>query len=177
MDPANCTNSFTVAYGYVDDKRNSSVNNILADGSVINGTAATSTVVVTVTAAATSSASCTVSGTPASSTGSPSCTDTSSSSSALTAGLGAGLGVGVPLLIALATSLFFLQKTRKENRALKSGGAHAPNHVATTEQQQVPKAAVFQNAGHPNGTPELGQQSSPSVPVYEAPGSDSRYGT
>lgn len=127
------------------------MNNILADGSITNGTAATSTVVVTVTATPSASAT---SGTPAGSTASPACTDTSSSS-ALAVGLGAGLGVGVPLLIALATSLFFLQKTRKENRALKSG-AHAPNYVS--KEQEVPKAPVFENAGHPHGMPELGQQ-------------------
>lgn len=138
--------------------RNSSVNNIRADGSVVNGTATTSTVVVTVTATAAASTA-TGSGAPAG----------SSSSSTLAAGLGAGLGVGIPLLIALATSLFFLQKTRKENRALKSGGAaHAP-HYATTD-QDYRKAPAFGNTGHQGGMQELGPRT-PTAPVYEAPGS------
>jgi len=156
MDSSNCTDTFTVAFGFVDDMRNSSVNNILADGSVVNGTAATSTVMVTVTATATASAG-TSFGTPAG----------SSSSSTLAAGLGAGLGVGVPLLIALTTALFFLQKTRKENSALKSQGAQAPQYATT--HQDFPKAPAFGNTGHPGGMQELGA-TTPSAPVYEAPG-------
>src|SRR5271163_3292904 len=73
MDSTDCSNNFTLPYGYVDDKGNSSLNNILADGSVSDATTATSTVMVTVTATANS---ITGPGTPAGSTVSSSCTDT-----------------------------------------------------------------------------------------------------
>lgn len=125
MNSSDCTNSFSLPWGYVDDKRNSSVNNILADGPTTHKgvyAAATETVVVTVTMGPGPAFTSTTEAAGANAT--PTCSP--SSSSTIAAGLGAGLGVGIPLLIALSTALIFLRKTRRENAELRQHAQISP---------------------------------------------------
>lgn len=113
MNVTDCEDSFTIsALGQVDDRRNSSVNNVLHPASsTTTDTSSTST------AAAIARQ------------------DGDGNSETLKVALGVGLGVGLPLLAVLIISLWFLRKTRQELVEAKSAGLLA-SHPGSDYQQE-----------------------------------------
>lgn len=103
VDPSDCTNTFSLPVGYIDDNRDVSVTAIVALPSVYTAATATQS-----GAASTGGATVTMTVTV---TASLSNFATSKSSNTSTVGLGAGLGGGLPLLAALFASLFLLYRT------------------------------------------------------------------
>ena len=197
---AGCNDSFELPSGYVQDYRNSTVNNILADGGCsAGGTAGTTTTTTTVfqsgtggfatktvlaTVAAQTSAN--GAGTITSAAAAPAGTNASlptcsaSSKSSLAAGLGAGLGVGLPLLICLGAALFFLNKAKRENREWKNRYGKPPvqgtelqhSTQQTYDQRPEPKYTDSRGSLPAYSHPHQGTQAleAPHGPIYEAPG-------
>ena len=185
---AGCSNSFNLPSGYVQDYRNSTVNNILADGGCPTvGASGTITSTATVFQSTAGAVTTTVLSTfPAQTSGDgagtnaslPTCSATSKSS--LAAGLGAGLGVGLPLLICLGAALFFLRKARRENREWEKryakpqvqGTEMQPSTHQTYNQRPEPKYTDSRGSLPAYSHPHQGTQAleAPHGPIYEAPG-------
>ncbi|KAF7539384.1 hypothetical protein G7054_g2166 [Neopestalotiopsis clavispora] len=149
MDVTDCKDPFSVSPGQVDDRRNSSVNNVIHPVSEsATQTTSSSTSPTSSTTSATSSATTT----PA--------TDGengSSNSEVLKVALGVGLGVGLPLLAVLIVTLWSLRKTRQQLVEAKSGRLLASQQGSVYQQEYT---------GH-------GHQSYPLKPNMPSPGAAS----
>ncbi|KAF2993026.1 hypothetical protein E8E14_000475 [Neopestalotiopsis sp. 37M] len=147
MDVTDCEDPFSVSPGQVDDRRNSSVNNVIHPVSESS----------TQTSSSSSSPTSSTTSTMSSATTAPA-TDGengNSDSEVLKVALGVGLGVGLPLLAVLIMTLWFLRKTRQQLVEAKSGGLLAASQQGSVYQQDY--------TGH-------GHQSYPLKPNMPSPG-------
>ena len=111
LDPSNCTNSFSIPSGYLDDNRDTTLSAIVAlPAPYTSSSLGTDPATVTKTVLATVTASTSAMSSPS-----------FKNDNATTIGLGTGLGVGLPLLLALCVSLWFLHRAQKRIKVLGTG--------------------------------------------------------
>jgi hypothetical protein len=133
LDPTDCTNTFSLPFGYINDNRNTTLGAILAlPSAYTSSTSETGSATVTKTVLATVTASTITNTVLATVTASTSAISSPNSEkdNATTIGLGTGIGIGLPLLVALCVSLWLLYRAHKRIKVL---GSH---HITATSEIQ-----------------------------------------
>lgn len=154
MDVTDCQNLFIISSpSKVDDRRNSTVNNVIYPiGDAASQTNPSSTSPTSTTS--TISSSSMTSSTPVQ--------KGDSNTKTLNVALGVGLGVGLPLLVVLILSLWFLRKTKQELADIKSGTSIASHQRSIPQQEHTGQSHQFypfrENSVSPGAAPSFQQQ-------------------